>query len=202
MQPEESTVVIFVTDGEPNGCDEDYDHISQLAATALADEGIMTFSIGLEGSNEAQIDQLAEAGGTETGFFISSGANAEQDLLEALNAIRGQTLSCDFAMPEPEDPSMPIDPAKVNVTFTPGSGMAVTLPQVDGEGDCASSSSWYYDDPDAPTLITLCPSACELVREDTDGMLQILIGCETVCGGLDVDCGGEPPPDLPPIIVE
>ena len=202
MHPEETTVVIFLTDGEPNGCDEDFDNISQLAADALANDGIMTFAIGLAGSSEEQMDQLAQAGGTGAGIFISNSATAEQELLEALNAIRGQTLSCDFAMPEPADPSMPIDPAKVNVTFTPGSGMAVTLPQVDGESECASSSSWYYDDPDAPTQITLCPSACDLVREDTDGMLQILIGCETVCGGLDVDCGGEPPPDLPPVIVE
>lgn len=202
QHPDETTVVVFVTDGEPNGCDEDFDNISALAEGALASDGILTFAIGLAGSSEEQMDQLAVAGGTDAGIFISNSANAEQELLEALNRIRGQTLSCDFPMPEPADPSMPIDPAKVNVTFTSGAGAAVTLPQATSEADCGTSSAWFYDDPSAPTRITLCPAACERVRDDAAGSLQILLGCETVCGGLDVDCGGEPPPDLPPIIVE
>jgi hypothetical protein len=198
---DQSTVVIFVTDGEPNGCDEDFDNISQLASDAHDAAGIATFAIGLEGSSEEQMDQLAQAGGTDSGIFISNSANAEEELLAALNMIRGLTLSCDFPMPEPIDQDTAIDPARVNVTFTPSSGPASTLPQVDGEGACASTTSWHYDDAANPTRIMLCPAACDLARGDAEGMLQILLGCETVCGGLDVDCG-EPPPELPPIMVQ
>jgi hypothetical protein len=197
MHTDEKTVVIFVTDGEPNGCDEDFDNISALAATALADTGVTTYAIGLAGSSEAQMDQLAQAGGTTNGIFIDNSANAEQELLTALNAIRGETLSCDFPIPQPTDPTVPIDPAKINVTFTPASGMAATLPQVADAGACSNASGWHYDTAQPPTRIMLCPSACDLVQSDPDGELQVLIGCDT-CAGLDVDCGGEVPPVIPP----
>lgn len=201
--PQETTVVIFVTDGEPNGCDEDFDNISALAAATLASTGVTTYAIGLEGSSEAQMDQLAQAGGTRNGIFIGNSANAEQELLAALAAIRGETLSCDFAIPPPTDPSMPIDPAKVNVTFTPGVGMAATLRQVADASACGTSTAWHYDTPQNPTRIMLCPTACDLVIADPAALLQVLLGCDTVCGGLDVDCGsGRVPPGVPPLIVD
>jgi Mg-chelatase subunit ChlD len=202
MHPEEATVVIFVTDGEPNGCDEDFDNISQLATDAFAATGITTYAIGLEGSLEDQMDQIAAAGGTTDGIFIGNSANAEQDLLDALNVIRGQTLSCDFPMPEPLDPNVPIDPTKINVTFTPPGGVAATFRQVVEESACGSSKAWYYDEPSDPERIILCPAACELARNERDATIDILVGCQTVCGGLDQECGnGEPPPgEVPPII--
>jgi len=202
--PDESTVVIFVTDGEPNGCNEDFDAISSLAASALSGAGVSTYAIGLEGSSEAQMNQLAAAGGTDSGIFIGNSANAEEELLAALNAIRGETLSCDFPMPRPADPAMTFDPARINVTFTPGNGSAATFAQVPDAAGCGGSSGWFYDQPSAPTRITLCPTACERVRSDPEARLQILIGCAT-CGGLDMDCGdGSPPgtPGLPPVFVD
>lgn len=86
-------------------------------------------------------------------------------------------------------------------TFTPGSGAAATFLQVPAEAACGSSSAWFYDRPDAPTRITLCPHACETVRSDPDAQLEILIGCAT-CGGLDMDCGTGTPPGLPPVILD
>jgi hypothetical protein len=202
MHEDQKTVVIFVTDGEPNGCDEDFDNISMLAATALADSGVTTYAIGLEGSSTAQMDQLAAAGGTSQGIYIGDSANAEEELLSALNMIRADTLSCDFPMPEAMGDDMEIDPAKVNVTFTPAGGMAATLGQVPDDDGCGTKRSWHYDKPDDPTRIVLCPAACDLVRSAPEAKLEILIGCATVCGGLDVDCGGEPPPEVPPVIID
>jgi Mg-chelatase subunit ChlD len=202
MHTDETTVVVFVTDGEPNGCNENFTDISALAASALMSTGVTTYAIGLKGSSTAQMDQLAQAGGTKQGIFIGTGASAEQELIAALNAIRGQALSCDFPMPQPTDPSMMIDPTKVNVTFTPGTGMAGTLAQVADQNACGTNKSWYYDMPQKPTSIHLCPAACDLVRNDPKAMLEILLGCETACGGLDVSCGGTPPPpEVPPILL-
>lgn len=191
--------MIFVTDGQPNGCDEDFNHISALSAAALAASGIPTYAIGLEGSSMAQMDQLAQAGGTMKGIFIGNSANAEQELLTALNAIRGETLSCEIAMPKPAA-NMPIDPTKVNVTFTSSAGVAATLGQVPDANSCSTSKAWYYDAPQAPTRIVLCPAACDFVRADPKAKLEILLGCETACGGLDVNCGGKTPPALPPVL--
>ncbi len=204
MHPDETTVVVFVTDGMPNGCDENFDDISQLAADALANTGVATYAIGLEGSSTDQMNQLAQAGGTMQAIFIDTSASAEQELVDALNAIRGQALSCDFPMPQASDPGMMIDPAKVNVTFTPSTGMAGTLGQVSDESACGTTNSWYYDMPSAPTRITLCPAACDLVRSDPNAKLEILLGCQTVCAqdtakNPDQSCGeGGPPAQVPP----
>lgn len=201
MHTDEKTVVIFLTDGEPNGCDEDFNNISMLASTALANSGVTTYAIGLEGSNQMQMDQLAMAGGTGMGIYIGNSANAQEELLTALTAIRGETLSCDFPMPEATDDKMKIDPAKVNVTFTPSGGMAATLPQTKDDNSCGTKKGWHYDDAKTPKKIVLCPAACDLVRADPAPKLEILLGCETLCGGLDEDCGGGPPPDqVPPPI--
>jgi hypothetical protein len=148
-----------------------------------------------------QMDQLAMAGGTGMGIYIGNSANAETELLTALNAIRGETLSCDFPMPEATDDKMKIDPAKVNVTFTPSGGMAATLPQTKDDKSCGTTKGWHYDDAKSPKKIVLCPAACDLVRADPAPKLEILLGCETLCGGLDEDCGSGPPPDqVPPPI--
>jgi hypothetical protein len=49
QNPEERTVLVFLTDGEPNGCEEDFDIISQIAEDALAASGVPTYAIGLTG---------------------------------------------------------------------------------------------------------------------------------------------------------
>lgn len=202
LHADESTVVVFVTDGEPNGCNEDFDDIAALASTTLKNTGVTTYAIGLKGSNADQMDQLAQAGGTMQSILIGVGASAEQELLTALNRIRGQAFSCDFPMPESTDSSMMIDPSKVNVTFTPGAGQTGTLAQVPDENACSTNKSWFYDVPQKPTRIHLCPAACELVRADSKAVLEILLGCATACGGLDVSCGGTPPPaEIPPIVL-
>jgi hypothetical protein len=80
--------------------------------------------------------------------------------------------------------------------------MAGTLAQVVDQNACGTNKSWYYDMPQHPTSIHLCPAACDLVRNDPKAMLEILLGCETACGGLDVSCGGTtPPPEVPPILL-
>jgi Mg-chelatase subunit ChlD len=202
MHTDETTVVVFVTDGEPNGCNENFSDIAALAANALMSTGVTTYAIGLKGSSTVQMDQLAQAGGTMKGIFIAAGASAEQELITALNAIRGRTVSCDFPMPTPADPTMMIDPSKVNVTFTPGTGKAGTFAQVTDANACGTNKSWYYDMPQSPTRIYLCPAACDLVRNEPNSMLEILLGCKTACGGLDVNCGGTPPPpDVPPVLL-
>ena len=174
--PTEKEVVILVTDGEPNGCNEDIDDIAQLAADALADHNVATYAVGLEGSAEAQMNQIAEAGGTGQGIFIGSG-DAQAELLAALKAIQGSQVSCVFAMPEGE-PGAPVDPNKVNVNYTSGSSDTETIGQVSGASDC-QNGGWYYDDALNPSTITLCPSTCATVQADPGAKMEILLGCAT-----------------------
>lgn len=178
--PDEKTVVVLVTDGQPNGCDENIANIAALAAQALG-VGILTYAVGLQGSSQQQMDQIAAAGGTGTGFFIGNG-NAQADLLAALQAIQGKSVSCSFAMPQSSDPNKPIDPSKVNVNYTPGGGQQTTLGQVADAASCGPAGGWYYDNAANPTTITLCPATCAAVQADPNADIEILIGCATQVG--------------------
>lgn len=175
--PNEKVVVVLVTDGLPNGCDENIDNIAALASAARTSHGVLTYAVGLEGSAESQMDTIAVAGGTNKGIFIGSSANAQAELLAALKAIQGSQVSCEFQMPAPKDGST-LDPKKVNVNYTPGGGSTQTLGQVSGAADCANGG-WYYDNPASPTKITLCPSTCSTVQADKAAKMEILLGCAT-----------------------
>jgi hypothetical protein len=175
--PNEKTVVILVTDGRPRGCTTDMEAIAKLASDAHASDQILTYAIGLEGSAEEDMRSIATAGGTES-IFISSSGDAQAKLLEALTAIRGKTLSCDFPLPKPTAGS-DLDPKRINVTFTPATGAPITFGQVPSAADCATTNSWHYDNAAAPTRIFLCPTACDAVRADSASKLEILMGCTT-----------------------
>lgn len=176
--PDENTVVVLVTDGEPRGCNEEVGDIADLAAAALAADGTRTYAIGLTGSREADMDQIAMSGGTAQGIFVADGTNTTQDLITALADIRGAILDCDFAMPVPK-PGVEVLPSLINVNFTPGGGMMSTLPQVSGESACAATPGWYYDNPKDPSRIILCKSTCDTVTGDPMASLEILLGCPT-----------------------
>jgi hypothetical protein len=179
--PEQKTVVVLVTDGEANACNDDPNDIAQLAADALATANINTYAIGLTGASEDDMNQLAEAGGTMMSYFIDDGATATEDLLTALNAIRGMALSCDFPMPTATDMGMAIDPERVNVTYTASAtGMETTFSKVTDASQCGTTASWYYDNNMTPTRIFLCPAACDAVKADADAKLDILVGCKTI----------------------
>ena len=177
--PTEKAIVIFVTDGEPNGCDEDTNNIAAIAGDAFNASGVYTYAVGLAGSAEGLMNEIALRGGTGQAIFIGAGGNAEQDLLNALQAIQGNQLSCSFAMPQSAN-GEEIDPAKVNVTYTPGDGGAPnTVGQVANAAACAAAGGWYYDNPAAPTTITLCDATCQAVQADDQGKIQIVVGCAT-----------------------
>jgi hypothetical protein len=178
--PGEKTVVVLVTDGTPNGCDENVNHIAKLASDAYVAGEVLTYAVGLVGSNQSDMDTIAIAGQTTQGFFIGNG-NAEADLLAALQSIQGSQVACEFAMPDKTDTGEMIDPGLVNVVYTPGSGgEKVTFGQVMSPADCGSSKgAWYYDDPVKPTTITLCPSTCDGIQSDAGAKIEILFGCAT-----------------------
>jgi hypothetical protein len=173
---DQKTVVVFVTDGEPYGCNESTTAIAALAAEG-SNAGIPTYSIGLEGSAEDLMRAIAQSGGTGDPFFIGSGDNASQDLLQALNEIRGKALSCDFEVPDSNGGGQ-INPNQVNVTLTAG-GATNSFFKVESADDCDSSSAWYYDNNANPTRMILCQAACDQVLSQADASLEIVFGCAT-----------------------
>jgi hypothetical protein len=175
--PGDSVAVLLVSDGAPQGCNESVSAIADLAADAYGAQAIPTYTVGLAGSNESTMNQIAAAGGTGSSFFIDGGDVTAQ-LLAALQQIKGEaTLPCHYAMPSGDG----VDPSEVNVSFTPGGGSEQTLPQVADASACGGvSAGWYYDDPAAPSSITLCAQSCDAVQGDPAGAISIVMGCATV----------------------
>lgn len=175
--PSEVAVVILVTDGEPNGCNEDPDDIAGLAADGLAD-GITTYSIGLAGSNESLMNLIAQQGGSNSAFLIGNG-NTSADLLAALQAIQGNSVACQFVVPETSADGEPINPGLVNVLYSPNGGEGELVPQVGGADECGSSPGWYYDDPANPKAVILCPGFCDQVQASESAQIKLKFGCAT-----------------------
>lgn len=176
--PEENAVVVLVTDGQPNGCGTDIANIATLASDALAASGVRTYAIGLTGSRESDMDAIAAAGGTTEGIFITDGATAKQNLLDALAAIRGSVLDCDFDMPKASDGKQ-VDPSKINVNYTPAGGTRMTLGRVPNADGCGTAPGWYYDNDVNPSRILLCPASCNSASVEVDATLEVLLGCVT-----------------------
>ena len=86
-------------------------------------------------------------------------------------------MSCDVAVPSGGD--KPVDPTLVNVLYTAGGGVQTLVGQVPDSASCGPEGGWYYDNPDAPKTISLCPSTCGAVQADLQARLDVLLGCAT-----------------------
>ena len=175
--PDHVVVIVLATDGQPNDCSS-----SVGAASGIAQQGvngspkILTFVIGV-GSALSNLNQIAQAGGTNAAFIVDTSGNVGQQFIDALNKIRGAALACEYLIPTPEGGV--VDHQKVNVTFTPLGGQPETWPKYANQAACpAAGNGWYYDNDAAPTKILLCPSTCSMVK-NTKGQVDVLFGCAT-----------------------
>jgi hypothetical protein len=174
------TVVVLATDGLPNECDVNPDHLDAIAAAGSSGTPkILTFVIGV-GSSLTALNRIASSGGTDSAFLVDTGGNVNQQFLTALNRVRGTALGCEYRIPSPANGGVP-DYAAVNVRYTPTGGVPGIIPQVAGKAACPlSGNAWYYDDVNNPTTILLCDATCSAVQSDSAGQVQIELGCSTV----------------------
>jgi hypothetical protein len=198
--------VLLVTDGEPSVALSSVNPLTTCAGlvqdvpgtVAAAQAGasgtppIKTFVLGV-GPSLANLDQIAVAGGTQKAYLISGG-NVAQQVITALNTIRGTIsktvtktvtkvvpvpLDCEWVMPAAMG-SRDQDPEKVNVNFLTG-GALTRLGKVGSQADCANlQNAWYYDDPLKPTKLIACPATCDTIKASTDGKIDILVGCDSI----------------------
>ena len=90
------------------------------------------------------------------------------------------SLACEWAIPDPMGDD-PIDFGKVNVDFDDGMGGVQTIGKVESEADCGNvSDGWFYDDPQNPTKILVCPQTCTKIQGVPKATMKIKFGCETV----------------------
>ncbi|HHH30016.1 MAG TPA: VWA domain-containing protein [Polyangiaceae bacterium] len=136
-----------------------------------------------EGAAEPGIEywELARATGGRT-LSICTPAGEWASLFDALTAAIAvpTTIPCEYSIPSPPA-GEELDLMRVNVVYTPSGGEAQVFPYVGGsDGADCSAGGWYYDDLTAPNRIVLCPSTCAVVNGDTEGRVDVELGCQTV----------------------
>lgn len=157
-------------------------------ARAAFEDGIRTFVIGSPGSEATRgvLSELAVAGGTARAgcspsgpeychFDMTSETDLAEALAEALAEIAVQLRSCEYPVP-PAPAGEALDPARVNVLYTPPGGGTVTIARDASTSGC--EEGWQYS-ADGRSVV-LCGRACEQVRIDATGSVELLFGCETV----------------------
>jgi len=194
--PGREMIGVLMTDGDPEGCDENIDHLSQIISDHLAATGIRTFIIGMEGATESNLEQLALAGGADPHsdfcgsleapcHYWNVGNGSGDAIQSALQAIAGQAtpFPCEYDLDEVgASVAGELDLKTLNVQLEQ-SGDTTLIGKVTGESTCpAAEPAWYFDSNAAPGAVVLCKSACDLVTAAESGAkLSIVGGCsETV----------------------
>ncbi len=187
--PTHKVVAVLATDGLPTECaPTDIAGIAAIAAAGVAGTpSVPTFVIGVFSGNDqaaqADLDQIAASGGTGQAYFIDVNGNVGQAFLDALHAIQGTSLACEYQIPAPP-PGETLDYNQVNVEHTPPGAMAPeTVFYVGDAANCdPTTGGWYYDvDPaqgGTPTTILMCPATCDAFGQG--GQVDIRLGCATV----------------------
>lgn len=179
-----SGAVILVTDGDPNLCGG----IAEVATVASDGANppagvprVTTFAVGMQGATFANLNQIAAAGeGAPTAFDVGGGAASQQALIDALDAVRTSAIACEFVLPTPDSSKGVLDPNSVDVLFTPGKNDPTeTIRKVASKDGCgATTGGYYYDDPNSPTKVILCPASCDVVGKATsDAKVELSLGC-------------------------
>lgn len=189
--PDHRVVTVLATDGLPTNCTPDT--IAGVAALAKAgvnaNPSISTFVIGVfnqdDVANGAQtnVDQIAQQGGTNKAFIVNTQKDVTAQFQDALDAIRGARLACQYQIPEPMSGGT-LDYGQVNVALTNGNQKSVIY-YVKNQAACdPSTGGWYYDvEPGSgtPTKIIACPTTCSAFQAAPSGAsVGIALGCETI----------------------
>lgn len=185
---------VLMTDGDPEGCEQDIGKLSKIVSDHLSQDGIRTFIIGMEGATDSNLEQLAVAGGadphanycgsvTAPCHYWNVGEGDKSAISDALSAIVQQSapIPCEFKVSGFTPPSgQTLDFGKVNVTLTDKDGMPTTIGQAADATSCPSDQpAWYYDKPNSPSAIELCKNACSLVTDAASGSkVNVVVGCQ------------------------
>ncbi len=120
---------------------------------------------GPKGCNPAENSTTSDLCYFNVDPTAGNATQTEQAFETAINAIRGQVLSCTF--PLTTTGLGTIDPTKVNVQVN---GMTISQDPTNG---------WSYDNPSDPTEIILNGTACANLKNDPNASVDIVLGCAT-----------------------
>ena len=164
-------------------------------ALTPAGGGIKTFIIGSPGSESNSgtgadvrgwLSDAAVAGGTRlsatcsnTGtpsfchFDMTTSQSFGTALTAALVQIGSSVVSCDYTVPTTSLTGDPIDPNKVNIIYTSGTGEVFAVGR-NTASDC--QTGWHYTDTTS-TKIHICGDSCSTMLADAKASLRLYYGC-------------------------
>ncbi len=182
LEGQKGTAMLLVSDGIPAGCDPASLTIGTAvdrtlaydAASAAKAAGLKLYVLNL-GGDETTLQEIASRGGTEA--IHVSGENSDE-IVGKLNQIRGETLSCEFAIPVPAAGTPNFDQLNLGWTKSPGTESELLLQSA----DCSQGRGWQYDNREHPTSIRLCGTICDEVLASNSGKIDVVLGCETRTG--------------------
>jgi hypothetical protein len=192
--------VVLVTDGADScldgGYDVTFDPVQQLLDVELPKAisvNIRTFVIGAPGSENARglLSRIASLGGTartegcddsmsaadvgDCHFDMTTSTDFAADFAAALDQITGRAAqTCEFAVPTGSH----VDTSLVNVSYFKGGTEEVQLYRDDSAPCDGGADGWQYSNDDQTKLV-LCGDICNQVRDDLQGRVDIVLGCQT-----------------------
>jgi hypothetical protein len=127
---------------------------------------------------QVYIDLAAQTGGVLGDLCGQEFQSVFDELAAAV--IEGTPVACALALPEPP-PGLELDPDAVVVEIDDGQGNVESIPRLAGPSDCEDHpSGWYYDDPDQPEQIVLCPQTCAQAQGYTLGAVNVAFACNSL----------------------
>jgi len=172
---DQNVVVVYATDGYPQGCtggDNTIDNAAKAAQTAFkGTHQIRTYVLGV-GPNLADLNKVAASGGTDQAAFIDTGQDVTAQLKTKFDEIRSAVaVDCKYSVPQP--PAGQTFSGNVNVQYASGSQPAVVIPFND---TATCDQGWQYNAD--KTQILLCGSTCDQIKADPAANIQMFFSCQ------------------------
>ncbi len=101
--------------------------------------------------------------------------NDWSDIFTTIAAGIVNKLSCEYVPTPPSGKTL--DPAKVNVNFTPAGGTPEAILQDNNKPCDQGADGWQWDP--SKTKILLCGATCDKVKADDNGQIDLEFGCAT-----------------------
>jgi|GEM_PF-1726972 len=174
------TSILLVTDGEPKAplsapeCDPTLDDAVEAAKTCSDETGLAIYVLGV-GPSLTNLNQIAKAGGTETAYLAE--LDNRDQVLDALQRIRiSAQIPCGFEL-APSISGAELDYQASTVAYVEADCTHAGITRTEGPEGCDEEArGYYFDNPEAPTRIDLCPATCSEVRAQGQ-QLFYSIGC-------------------------
>ncbi|KIG19354.1 hypothetical protein DB30_03910 [Enhygromyxa salina] len=150
--------ILLITDGAESGQCVDNGNNGPTAAGNLFGQAIpvKVFAVGFGGANLSEVNNIAQAGGTGTGYLADQAAELDMALAQIANAVATCTFELDQVPPDPNEIFVFFDKDPAGVPNDPNNG-------------------WTYDP--MTNTVTFHGTACEAIKSGVIVDIDIVYGC-------------------------